>query len=244
MLVSDRMIKKMGGLLMLTSLLAGCSAGEGVVVSVHNSLDFARDGEMVEVPLTKLQKVSLKDGQKYVVVDAATKAQVPYQLTYDGMLIFPATVGAGATSSYTVKAGQPEAMDTVACGRFYPERLDDIAWENDKAAYRAYGPALQRRQEQAYGYDVFTKSVSYPVVEKRYAMELDSAARAQIAVWRKEGQKEKADSLVKIISYHVDHGNGMDVYNVGPTLGGGASALMDGEELIMRFLTTVRCVSL
>ena len=114
MLVSDRMIKKMGGLLMLTSLLAGCSAGEGVVVSVHNSLDFARDGEMVEVPLTKLQKVSLKDGQKYVVVDAATKAQVPYQLTYDGMLIFPATVGAGATSSYTVKAGQPEAMDTVA----------------------------------------------------------------------------------------------------------------------------------
>lgn len=45
MLVSDRMIKKMGGLLMLTSLLAGCSAGEGVVVSVHNSLDFARDGE-------------------------------------------------------------------------------------------------------------------------------------------------------------------------------------------------------
>lgn len=232
MLVSDRMIKKMGGLLMLTSLLAGCSAGEGVVVSVHNSLDFARDGEMVEVPLTKLQKVSLKDGQKYVVVDAATKAQVPYQLTYDGMLIFPATVGAGATSSYTVKAGQPEAMDTVACGRFYPERLDDIAWENDKAAYRAYGPALQRRHEQAYGYDVFTKSVSYPVVEKRYAMELDSAARAQIAVWRKEGQKEKADSLVKIISYHVDHGNGMDVYNVGPTLGGGASALMDGEELI------------
>ena len=232
MLVSDRMIKKMGGLLMLTSLLAGCSAGEGVVVSVHNSLDFARDGEMVEVPLTKLQKVSLKDGQKYVVVDAATKAQVPYQLTYDGMLIFPATVGAGATSSYTVKAGRPEAMDTVACGRFYPERLDDIAWENDKAAYRAYGPALQCRQEQAYGYDVFTKSVSYPVVEKRYAMELDSAARAQIAVWRKEGQKEKADSLVKIISYHVDHGNGMDVYNVGPTLGGGASALMDGEELI------------
>lgn len=232
MLVSDRMIKKIGGLLMLTSLLAGCSAGEGVVVSVHNSLDFARDGEMVEVPLTKLQKVSLKDGQKYVVVDAATKAQVPYQLTYDGMLIFPATVGAGATSSYTVKAGQPEAMDTVACGRFYPERLDDIAWENDKAAYRAYGPALQRRQEQAYGYDVFTKNVSYPVVEKRYAMELDSAARAQIAVWRKEGQKEKADSLVKIISYHVDHGNGMDVYNVGPTLGGGASALMDGEELI------------
>ena len=217
---------------MLTSLLAGCSAGEGVVVSVHNSLDFARDGEIVEVPLTKLQKVSLKDGQKYVVVDAATKAQVPYQLTYDGMLIFPATVGAGATSSYTVKAGQPEAMDTVACGRFYPERLDDIAWENDKAAYRAYGPALQRRQAQDYGYDVFNKSVSYPVVEKRYAMELDSAARAQIAVWRKEGQKEKADSLVKIISYHVDHGNGMDVYNVGPTLGGGASALMDGEELI------------
>ena len=27
------------------------------------------------------------------------------------------------------------------------------------------------------------------------------------------------------ISYHVDHGNGMDCYAVGPTLGGGTAAL-------------------
>lgn len=233
MLVSDRMIKKMGGFLMLAALLAGCStAKQGVVVSVHNTLDFARDGEMVEVPLSKLKKINLKEGQKYVVLDATTNAQMPYQLTYDGMLIFPATVEAGATSRYTVTTGIPDAVATVACGRFYPERLDDIAWENDKAAYRAYGPALQRKQEKAYGYDVFTKSVSYPVVEKRYAMELDATARAQAAQWRKEGLKEKADSLVRSISYHIDHGNGMDVYNVGPTLGGGTAALMDGENII------------
>ena len=53
-------------------------------------------------------------------------------------------------------------MDVVACGRQYPERLDDVAWENDRAAYRAYGPALQEKGARAFGYDIWTKSaVSY-----------------------------------------------------------------------------------
>ena len=102
--------------------------------------------------------------------------------------------------------------------------MDDIAWENDKAAYRAYGPALEASGERAWGYDVFTKSVSEPVVEMRYARELDPQARAKISAWRKEGRKEQADSLAQAISYHVDHGNGMDCYSVGPTLGGGTAA--------------------
>ena len=46
--------------------------------------------------------------------------------------------------------------DVVACGRQYPERLDDVAWENDRAAYRAYGPALQEKGERAFGYDIWT----------------------------------------------------------------------------------------
>ena len=80
--------------------------------------------------------------------------------------------------------------------------------------------------EKAYGYDVFTKSVSEPVVEDRYAMELDKYARAMIKKLREEGKKAEADSLANAISYHIDHGNGMDCYAVGPTLGGGTAALM------------------
>lgn len=34
------------------------------------------------------------------------------------------------------------------------------------------------------------------------------------------------------VSYHVDHGNGLDCYKVGPTLGGGTAALMSGDSII------------
>ena len=225
----------MGGCLLAASLLAGCSIGEKkVAVSVHNPLGLQRDGEMVEISLNDLKKIQLKEGESYVVLNQ-NKEQVPCQLTYDSLLIFPASVAANGDAEYIIRAGQPEKVDTVACGRFYPERLDDIAWENDKAAYRAYGPALQEKGEKAYGYDVFTKSVSYPVVEKRYAMELDPTVRPLIRSLRANGNKAdkaKADSLEHIISYHVDHGDGMDVYNVGPTLGGGTAALMDGENIV------------
>ena len=76
-----------------------------------------------------------------------------------------------------------------------------MAWENDYAAYRAYGPAFGASGGAAYGYDVFTKSTTRPVVPERYFKE-----------------------LVQKVSYHTDHGDGMDVYDVGPTLGGGATA--------------------
>ena len=120
----------------------------------------------------------------------------------------------------------------VACGNVYPNRLDDVAWENDKAGYRAYGPALQRTGEKAYGYDVFTKSVAYPVLERRYQMETSSEILSRISELRKQGKKNEADSLRNATSYHVDHGNGMDCYNVGPTLGGGTAALLHGTDII------------
>jgi hypothetical protein len=37
------------------------------------------------------------------------------------------------------------------------------------------------------------------------------------------------------MSFHVDHGYGADFYAVGPTLGAGTSALLDGEDIIYPF---------
>ena len=125
------------------------------------------------------------------------------------MLIFPASVKGDASAVYTIAEGTPQPVDVVACGRQYPERLDDVAWENDRAAYRAYGPALQEKGERAFGYDIWTKSVSEPVVEDRYDGDLNRG-----------------------ISYHVDHGNGMDCYAVGPTLGGGTAALFPDSTIV------------
>lgn len=81
-----------------------------------------------------------------------------------------------------------------------------------------YGPALQATGERAFGYDVWVKSVREPVVEARYASELNPETMEQIAKLKKTNP-QAADELYRSVSYHVDHGNGLDCYKVGPTLG-------------------------
>lgn len=56
--------------------------------------------------------------------------------------------------TYTIQPGTPAPFDVIACGKYYPERLDDVAWENDLGGFRAYGPALQARGERGFGYDL------------------------------------------------------------------------------------------
>lgn len=213
-------------------LLAGCSKSESVTVTISNPLGMERAGEMVEIPVDDIYKqLNLSDTAQFVIYDEKAQ-EVPYQLTYDDKVIFPVSIASNASVNYTIQQGTPALVNAVVYGRYYPERLDDIAWENDRAAYRAYGPALQKSGEKAYGYDVFTKSVEDLVVEDRYAMELDSMAWVKIHALREEGKKAAADSLQRTISYHVDHGNGMDCYAVGPTLGGGTAALMPDSAIV------------
>ena len=69
------------------------------------------------------------------------------------------------------------------------------------------------------------------MVEARYADELNVEARAKIEELRKI-DPEAAEELYRSISYHVDHGNGLDCYIVGPTLGAGASALLLGDTIV------------
>lgn len=211
--------------------MTACNCGDGVKITVENPTALDRQNEMVEVDMAAVAaKLQLADTAQFVVVDA-DGAQLPYQVTYDGKLIFQASVAPNGKAVYTVKAGTPDPVATVACGKQYPERVDDIAWENDRTAYRMYGPALQATGEQAFGYDVWVKSVKEPVVEARYASELNPETMARIAELRKT-DPAAADALYNSVSYHVDHGNGLDCYKVGPTLGGGTTALVvDGAIL-------------
>ena len=147
-------------------------------------------------------------------------------------VVFPATVKANGTATYTIQSGTPDPYNVIACGRYYPERLDDVAWENDLGGYRAYGPALQKRGERGFGYDLFTKyNTTEPILESLYAEELDKEKRARIAELKKTDPKAAAE-LQNAISYHIDHGYGMDCYAVGPTLGCGTAALMAGDTII------------
>lgn len=213
--------------------VASCAdSKQAMTVTVTNPLALERTGEMVEVPMSDVvAKLKLADTAQIVVLDADGQ-QVPYQVTYDEKVIFPATVKANGTATYTIQPGAPEAFNVIACGKYYPERLDDLAWENDLVGFRAYGPALQARNERGFGYDLFTKyNTTEPILEALYAEELNPEKRAKIAELKKTDPKAAAE-LQRAISYHVDHGYGMDCYAVGPTLGCGTSALMEGDTIV------------
>ncbi|MEY4386948.1 MAG: Unsaturated rhamnogalacturonyl hydrolase YteR, partial [Verrucomicrobiota bacterium] len=93
-----------------------------------------------------------------------------------------------------------------AYARLVPERKDDLAWENDKVAFRVYGPALRSGPEDS-GIDVWCKRVRYPILDQWYDQ----------------------DRLHKI-SYHKDNGEGYDGYHVGNTRGcGGLGLWVDGK---------------
>lgn len=188
----------------LIPILSACSASH--VIEVTNTSPLDRH-EIVEISRPDLQKVW--DDDSFSLFDNDGK-EISYQITHDDKIVFPVTVKSNGRTQITVTGGKPSPCDTVCCGAFYPERKDDLAWENEHAAYRAYGPALQASGEKAYGYDIWTKSVAKPVVRQRY----DNAFN-------------------KNMIFHEDHGNSMDVYSVGPTLGGGTAALVDSTGNIV-----------
>lgn len=217
-------------IVMLASLLAlvGCRQERDEVIVVNHT-DIPRVGEMIEV---EADRFDVEEGKSLVVRNEQNKV-VPSQLTYDGKLIFQSDVEAGATAHYTITYGKAGKFQSYACGRVYPERVDDVAWESDLIAYRAYGPALQKSGERAFGYDVWVKNnTPLPVVEARYEKELNPDTKARIAELRKSDPKA-ADELYASVSYHNDHGNGFDAYKVGPTLGGGATALLNEKGRIV-----------
>lgn len=209
-----------------------CNDSRTVTVTVTNPLAMERSNEMVEVSMeTVTDRLGLADTAQIVVLNADGQ-QVPYQITYDGKVLFPAAIAAGGTATYTIQTGTPEAFDVKACGRCYPERMDDMAWENDLVAFRAYGPALQAKGERGFGYDLFTKyNTTEPILEAMYAKELDKETLAKIAELKKTDPKAAAE-LSRERSYHIDHGYGMDCYAVGPTLGAGVAALMVNDSII------------
>ncbi|MCD8079099.1 MAG: DUF4861 domain-containing protein [Bacteroides sp.] len=225
-------MKKIIFLLAIACVLFACDEEKSVKITLDNPTSLDRNNEIVEVSMKEVaEKLQLAETADIVVLDS-DGGQVPYQITSDEKLIFPVSVGAGGSVTYTVKAGTPETFPVLACGRQYPERVDDIAWENDLTAYRTYGPALQATGERAFGYDIWIKyGTTEPVVEARYALELDSQTLARIDSL-KTADPEAAKELRQATSYHVDHGNGFDAYKVGPTLGGGTAALLENGQIL------------
>lgn len=179
-------------------VLGACS--DRTTVTVSTAADAPDMERLIEIDAAPI----VADYGSRLSVTAPDGTELPYQLTSDGLLLFPAHVAPGSEAVYTITScDEVVPMDTITWAQLRPDKQDDLAWENDHGGYRLYGPVYHRDGGAVRGYDVWTKSVPYPVLAQRY------------------------ENDHKGISYHVDHGDGMDPYTVGPTLGAGLAAPLD-----------------
>lgn len=218
--------------LFAVTALPACLAGaaERLTVTATHSLDIARPSETIVIPWSQVNE-ALPHAlvQKLVIKDSAGKV-LPYQVTNVApQAKDPKNIGAAYGEllfQHDFKAGEKSATFTVeksetltapfppnAFARYVPERLDDFAWENDKLAHRTYGPALEapdtaktgKEVLRTSGLDIWFKRVPYPVVDR----------------WYNKGHDH----------YHHDEGEGIDMYNVGPSRGAGGTGIWDGKTL-------------
>ena len=124
-------MKKIISLFLAVTAFA-CTQEQSIDVTVTNPSAINRSNEITEIPKDAVAKLN---GESFIISDN-NGTQIPYQITYDNKIIFPVDVNANSSVTYQIKPGTPETPATVACGKFYPERVDDIAWENDRIAFR------------------------------------------------------------------------------------------------------------
>lgn len=203
--------------------------GKSMTVTVSNPTAHDRC-DVVELSADAVfSALGIAGGRQFLVLDG-DNVERPYQLTHDGKVLFQAFVAPMQTATFTLKRGEPRAARLDCNGRIYPDREDDLTWENDKCAWRMYGPKMHNKGVS--GFDTFAKNVTYPVQDALYHNELTSyAVNARL---KKAGRGSEWAQLHRdVYTYHRDRGQGMDAYTVGTTLGAGAPALMDGGNLIM-----------
>ncbi len=184
--------------------------GEKYRLPVYNPLPSARQTETVEVRLAYLTREAgwLKPAGM-IVVDAATNDTLVSQILGD-LFLCQSSFGPKERKVYLlmnsdVRPAQPAS--SVQAKYILPRK--DVAWENDRIAYRIYGGPLAGNVKS--GLDVWVKRVRYQIIDKWY-----------------DGDSLKGP---KRISYHIDHGEGADMFDVGRSLGAGACAILAGGGL-------------
>lgn len=183
-------------------------AKKNVVVHIDNSSLYHRN-EVVSVPWSEIKAHCPEINEtKITVTDLRTAEQVVYQLERRGqkeiqnLLIYVEVLPKGYRE-YEIAEGMPHKFSSKTFCRYVPERKDDFAWENNRIAFRMYGKALEGGSDNAYGIDVWTKYVDFPIIDKWYRLD----------------------------DYHSDNGEGQDFYKVGLTLGAGDIAPYENGKI-------------
>ena len=214
----------------LTPLLAAACAGPQVRLTVSNDSGIDIGSRTVSVAAGDILP---RLGSTHFRITDEKGAEIPSQLTHDSMIIFTADVAPGSHRDFIIRPTNSGCTyRAVCCGRFYPERRDDIAYENQLGGFRIYGPGTQQAGEKSFGYDIFLKYPSDDIIlPELYAPETDPAVWAKADSLRSVSDS-LADEFIASFSYHIDHGKGFDPFAVGATLGAGTAALLENDSIV------------
>jgi len=202
---------------------SGRSKTKEITIEVKNNLDFNRK-EIVSIQRDKLSELLKNTEEKNIRIKiAGTKEfQRTQWIDYDkdgkgDELLFEVDIKAHGVVNYAIVSDtKKEAESKVTTySRFVPERIDDYAWENDKVAFRTYGPVAQQLVEEhkeggtlSSGIDLWFKKVDYSIIDSWYKKNVASPGY-----------------------YHIEHGEGYDPYHVGASRGTGGTGIWENDSL-------------
>jgi hypothetical protein len=188
------------------------------IVTISNPLNIDREFETVEIAKNSLGLKSSDKLEKYRVKELGTSTFLISQCVDENgdgvndVLLFQPKIKALSTNKYEIVLIVEDIIKDpiVFCySRFVPERIDDYAWENNKVAFRTYGPVAQKMTEDKVkggtltsGIDAWLKRVEYPIINKWYEKYTNGTG-----------------------TYHKDTGEGLDNFHVGDSRGIGGVAL-------------------
>lgn len=187
------------------------------IITVTNSLAVDREFETVELTKKELRLANSVKLEELAVKEKNSGLFLESQaVDNDGdgtmdVLLFQPKISASSKKEFEiVPSTNTSATKNINCySRFVPERTDDYAWENNKVAFRTYGPVAQKMVEDKIaggtltsGIDAWLKKVEYPIINKWYEKTVSGTG-----------------------SYHKDTGEGLDNFQVGPSRGIGGIAV-------------------
>ncbi|MBR3513108.1 MAG: glycoside hydrolase family 88 protein [Bacteroidaceae bacterium] len=189
-------------LFLMLAGLATSAWAEDYTFRLKNELGFARTAETVEVEIPTdidLKGKRLADEQGHVL---------PYETCGQHGIRFQASVAHGTTMGYVLTDGNAPAPEkrTYAAVKS-PTSRADIAWENDRAAFRMYSSVLLANEPNTgNGVDLWAKKKDTPVVDAMYGLS----------------------------NYHAESAYGVDAFSVnGKRLGcGGVSHVVNGKLVV------------
>jgi len=204
-------------------------------IIIENTSGTNRSFETVSVDLDNF-KIENSD-QTIVIRDLDSKEELISQVVdnngdnrMDILLFQPKMPPLSKRTFEVIFKEKNKVPDTIpACySRFVPERTDDYAWENNRVAFRTYGPVAQKMKEDGVkggtlssGIDAWLKRVDYPIINKWYHKELNT-----------EG------------SYHKDDGEGLDNFHVGVSRGvGGLAKKVDSTYYYSKNFTAWKTIT-